>query len=306
MKLGFMCDIANKGQSTIDELKQEIVEAEKLGFDQAWVSQVFGLDAITTLAIIGRETKRINLGTAVTPSYPRHPTSLAMQVLTANAASEGRFELGLGLSHKMVIEDMFGIPYETPAKHMEEYLQVLMPLTRGEACSTQGDIYNVNASLQIKSEPVPVLIAALGKRMLEVAGKYADGTTTWMTGFNTLKSHTIPTINKAAEKAQRPKPRIVAGLPIVLTENVKLASEILNKKLGFYAHIPSYKNMLNIEGTKNPSDIALVGNESYLTEKLQELKSLGVTDFNAFCQPTDEEAIDRTMAFLANSKSHFS
>ena len=103
------------------------------------MANIFGLDAISTLGIIGYETKKIGLGTAVTPSYPRHPTAIAQQALTTGAAASGRFSLGIGLSHQVVIEDMMGLSYAHPARHMREYLSVLGPLLRGEMANFSGE-----------------------------------------------------------------------------------------------------------------------------------------------------------------------
>lgn len=304
MKLGFMCGTAKNAPYTIDETIEEVKAAEMAGFDQAWMGQVFNMDAISMLTILGRETQTISLGTAVTPSYPRHPTSLALQALTANAAAKGRFELGLGLSHKLVIEDLFGIPYSKPARHMREYLQVLMPLLHGEACDFQGEEFRVSAKMNVpEAPPVTVIVAALGPKMLEIAGTLADGTTTWMTGPRTLAEHIIPTISKAAAMAQKPPPRIVASFPIALTEDTAQAREYMAKRMAVYGQLPSYRNMLDREGIAGPGDIAIVGNEATLREQLQSLKDLGVTDFNAFCFPVDAEIVSRTMAFLANEKA---
>ncbi len=307
MKLGYMCGMDNNGIASIDEILQEIKTAEALGYEQAWMAQVFSTDAITLLSIAGRETENIRLGTAVTPSYPRHPTALALQVLTASAATQGRFELGLGLSHKLVIEDMYGISYAKPASHMNEYLQVLMPLLRGEACGFNGDEFRVHAQMNVPDAktPVPVLVAALGSKMLEIAGRLADGTTTWMTGPKTLESHIIPSITKAATAAGKPAPRIVAGFPIVLTQDVDAARARIAKSMEMYNHLPSYQRMLEMEGS-TPEDVAMVGDEQALRQQLQHLKDIGVTDFNAFCVPVDKNALERTMQFVASEKGALS
>ena len=166
---------------------------EAAGFHALWMANIFGLDAITSLAIVGRETQRIELGTAVVPTYPRHPAAIAQQALTTQAACGGRFTLGIGLSHKLVIEDMFGLSYAKPASHMREYMSVLGPLARGEAASFQGDEYRVNAALDVPgTSPLPILIAALGDRMLQLAGSTADGTILWMTGPATIEDHIGP------------------------------------------------------------------------------------------------------------------
>ncbi len=303
MKLGFMCGTAKSKAYTIDQYVDEVRAAEALGFDQAWMGQVFSTDAISMMTILGRETKSIALGTAVTPSYPRHPTSLAIQALTASAASKGRFELGLGLSHKLVIEDMYGISYAKPIKHMREYLEVLMPLVRGEACAFQGEEFQVNAKMNIPDAlPVPVIVAALGPKMLDIAGRLADGTTTWMTGPHTLENHIIPAITKAAKEAGKPSPRVVASFPIALTQNRDEALASMVKRMAVYSQIPSYRRMLDREGIQSPGDISMVGDEAVLRKQIQHLKAIGVTDFNAFCFPVEDGIVDRTMAFLACEK----
>lgn len=306
MKIGFMMGMGNGGRARIEEHLEEIKCAETLGLNQAWMAQVFSTDAITLLTVAGRETSTIRLGTAVVPSYPRHPTSLAMQALTASAASGGRFDLGLGLSHKLVMEEKFGIPYVNHTRHMREYLQVLMPLVKLEYCDFDGEEYAVHLKTKVPgAEPVPVLVAALGPKMLNIAGTLADGTSTWMVGPRTLEEHTIPIISKAAADAGRPAPQIVAGMPIVLTRDTDASYEALSQLMKAYRHIPSYSKMLDREGADQPWDIALVGDESELRIRLKQLQDIGVTDLNAFCMPSDEGALTRTMAFLASVKSEF-
>jgi len=304
MKIGFMCATANNGVCTIDEIIDEVRAGEAMGFDQAWMAQVFSTDAISMMTLLGRETTRIALGTAVTPSYPRHPTALALQVLTASAASGGRFALGLGLSHKLVIEDMFGLAYRKPARHMQEYLEVLMPLLRGEACAFRGEEFRVNARFNVPdAPPAPVLVAALGPRMLEIAGRLADGTITWMTGPRTLATHTLPLIRQAAAAAGRPAPRVVASFPIALTAAPEQARARLARSVEAYGQLPSYRRMLDIEGASHPADIAMLGDEAALRTQLEHLRSLGVTDFNGFCVAVEDGAAARTKAFLASEKA---
>ena len=306
MKLGFMCGMAKNGISTIDELVEEVQAAEALGFDQAWMGQVFSSDAVSMMTILGRETTKIRLGTAVTPTFPRHPTALALQALSASAASNGRFDLGVGVSHKLVIENLFGIPYKQTTRHMREYLNVLIPLLRGDSCSFSGDVYQVNAKLNVpEAKAVQVIVAALGPKMLEIAGQLAGGTTTWMTGPKTLETHIIPRINRAAQDAGKPTPRIVVGLPIVLTEDREAVRAKLSKSLAIYSSLPAYRGVLEIEGMEHPVDLAIIGNEKDLLAQLDHLKSIGGTDFNAFCIPTDETAVNRTMTFLAEQRETF-
>jgi F420-dependent oxidoreductase-like protein len=257
------------------------------------------MDAITAIAVAGRETSRIEMVTGVVPTPPRHPTALAQQALTAQAVCKGRFVLGIGLSHKVVIEDMFGLSYAQPAKQMREYLEVLMPLLEGRTADYQGDLYRVNAGIQLAAgTPVKVLVAALGPLMLKVAGELAHGTSTWMTGLKTLGEYTVPTICAAAEAAGRSAPRILAAIPIALTSDAAKAREMCNKVFAIYRTLPSYRAMLDREGIDSPGDIALVGDETTLRAGLERFRDAGVTDFAASIFPADESALTRTEEFL--------
>mgnify|MGYP003422948459 CR=1 FL=1 len=251
------------------------------------------------LTVAGRETSRIELATGVTPTPPRHPFAIAQQALTAQAACKGRFVLGIGLSHKVVIENMLGLSYAQPAKQMREYLEVLMPLAQGKPVAFAGDLYRVNGGLQCAGgTPLPVVVAALGPKMLEVAGRLADGTATWMTGTKTLADHTVPTINKAAKDAGRPAPRVIAALPFALTPDPAAAREVANKVFAIYGQLPSYRAMLDREGAANPGDVGILGDESVLRAGIARLRDAGVTHFLASVFPADAECIARTKAFL--------
>lgn len=196
MKIGTM--MGATGATTLDDLIDQAKKVEAAGLDNVWLANIFSFDAISTLAIIGREVPRIGLGTAVTPTYPRHPTAIAQQALTTAAATNNRFTLGIGLSHQIVIENMLGFSYDKPAKHMREYLEVLMPLARGETVNFNGEQYRVNGvTLEIPgADRMPVVIAALGPVMLKIAGELADGTNTWMVGPNTMANHIAPGLGR--------------------------------------------------------------------------------------------------------------
>ncbi len=279
----------------------EAKRAEAAGLSGFWMPNIFGLDAINTLSIVGRETERCELTTAVVPTYPRHPTAMAQQALTASAASGGRFVLGIGLSHKIVIEDMLGFSYEKPARHMREYLEVLGPLLRGEPASYQGEQYRVNAGLQVPDAGVvPLLVAALGPVMLKLAGRLADGTITWMTGPKTLENHVIPGIRAGAQEAGRPEPRISVGLPIVITGDGASARETIAKTLAIYGTLPSYRAMLDREGAEGPGDVAIVGDEKSVGAELDRLRDIGVTEFGGAIVPLEEGSAKRTFEYLAS------
>lgn len=287
------------GGRTIAEAVANAQAAEAEGFASVWFSNIFGLDAMTACTAAGLGTERIELGTFVVPTFPRHPHAMAQQASSTNDAAGGRFCLGIGLSHQVVIEMMFGLSFAKPAKHMEEYLAVLLPLLREGKVSFSGDVFKVNANLEPNGAPNPpsVVVAALGPKMLELTGASADGTATWTTGVKTLGDHIVPTITKAASAAGRPAPRIIAGLPVCVTEDADAARELAAKTFAVYGTLPSYRAMLDREGAATPGDIALVGDEEAVAKQVAELADAGVTDFGGSAYGTPEQ-VDRSRALL--------
>ena len=295
MRIGAMIG----GREDLEGLLARTQELEAAGFDSVWMPNVFGLDAMGAFTVIGRETERIELGTAVVPTYPRHPVTMAQQALTVQAASRGRFTLGIGLSHKFVIEDMWGMSFERPARHMRDYLEALLPLLQGAETSVENESYRVHATYSVPgADPVPVLIAAMGERMLGLAGALADGTSLWMTGPDTIESYIAPTLREASERAGRDMPRIVAAFPIAVTDDPDTARTVVGKMLRGYSPIPSYRAMLDREGAAGPEDVAILGDERALDEALDRLEAMGVSDFSGSIMPVDPEAEGRTTAYL--------
>ena len=299
MKIGLIGSAGENPNAGLDDAIAELKRIDQEEFNFVSLPNIFGLDAITTIALAGRETQQIEMATGVVPTPPRHPTALAQQALTAQEACGGRFTLGIGLSHKLVIEDMFGLSYAKPASQMREYLEVLMPLLEGKPAAFQGDHYRVNAGLQVPGGvPVPVLVAALGPLMLEVAGQLTQGTSTWMTGLSTLANHIVPTINAAANAAGRAQPRVLASIPVAVTTDVDAAREACDKAFAIYPTLPSYKAMLDREGVDSASGIALLGDESEITKGIDRFRDAGVTDFAASIFPAEAGSNERTRELL--------
>lgn len=299
MRVGIFGEAVNS--STIDAVVAQAAEAERQGFASFWAPQIFGLDTLTALAVVGREVPRIELGTAVVPTFPRHPMMLAQQALTVNDVSAGRLALGIGLSHQLVIESLMGMSFEKPVRHLREYLSVLGPLLRGEPCQFSGEVYKVAVGLTVSGiAPVPVLVAALGEQMLKVTARLAEGTITWCTGPATLASHIVPTINAAAEEAGRPAPRVVAALPVCVTDDPAGARERAAGIFAMYGMLPSYRAMLDKEGVGGPADIAIVGGVAEVTERIAALGGIGVTDFVAAEFPANPDEAAATRAALGS------
>jgi len=285
-----------------DELVKKAKDLEERGFDSIWIANFVGhgLDPLAVMSLIAHETKRIKLGTAVVPIYLHHPLALAHQAITIQKAAQGRFTLGIGLSHPFIVKDWLGLSYKNPVTQMMEYLSILRPLLNGEAVTFKGTYFDTNAGVHIPDVArVPLLVAALGPKMLKLAGEMTDGTVTYLTGLRTLQTHIIPSICSAAEDSGHPTPRIVAGgLPIALVNDVDVARSAIAEDFAGYLDLPSYRAMFEREGATGAGDIAIVGDAAELTESLNRLADIGVTDFMVNPAPAGEDAVDRTIDFL--------
>ncbi len=257
---------------------QEIVAqaraAEEEGLRSAWcVHFSRGIDALTVLGLAAAQTRRIELGVGVVPTYPRHPVALAQQAATVQAVSGGRLTLGVGVSHRPVIEGMHGIPYVKPAEHMREYLSILGPLlTTGEVSFT-GERYRADAQITVPgTQRVPVLVGGLSPRMVQLGGELADGVVTWLAGRRTLESQIVPQIRQAAADAGRPPPRIVAALPVAVWDDREQARQVASETFGRYAALPNYQRQFQREGVAAPADLAVVGSESAVEQELPSVR----------------------------------
>jgi 5,10-methylenetetrahydromethanopterin reductase len=287
------------GDQALVKLADQLRRAADDGFASVWMSNIFGLEALTSLAVAGSQVPGIELGTAVIPTYPRHPAVLAQQALTvALAIGPGRLMLGIGLSHKIVIENMYGYSFDRPIRHMREYLSVLLPLLNGTAVNVDGSTLSAHIGLSTpRAGRVPVLLAALAPQMLSLAGEQTDGTVLWMTGPATVRDHVVPAISAAASAAGRPSPRIVCILPVCVTDDPAGARASADQEFAIYGQLPSYRAMLDREGAAGPGDVAIVGDEDAVAAQILALADAGVTDFVAaeFARGEDGE---RTRSLL--------
>jgi 5,10-methylenetetrahydromethanopterin reductase len=280
---------------TIEGFEHSLRTAAEQGFPSYWTPQIFGMDALTGIAVAARSVPGITVGTSVIPTYPRHPMMLAQQALTTQAAIGGRLVLGIGLSHKPVVEGMWGMPFDRPVRHMSDYLAILMPLLSDRRVSFGGETLTGRGEITPPpADAPPVLVAALGPQMLRLVGRVADGTITWMTGPETLRTLTAPTITQAASEAGRPAPAVVAGLPVCVTDDVDAARARADRDYAIYGQLPSYRAMLDREGAATPADVAIIGTASEVTDRIRALAGSGVTTFAASAfGSTDEQAATR-------------
>jgi 5,10-methylenetetrahydromethanopterin reductase len=284
----------------LDTLLREFQRAEALGLHTAWMPNITSFDALTILALAGRQTRTLELGTFVVPTYPRHPAAMAQQALTTQVASGGRLVLGIGLSHRATIETRLGLDYSHPIRHMTEYLRCLAGLLAGEVVSFQGQEFRLDGyQLNVPgATPPPILVAALGPQMLRLAGRLAAGTAIWMGGPRYLAEHVIPTIVPAAREAGRPAPRVLVSVPVCVTDRPEAVRQAANVAFARYGQLPSYRAILDKEGAPNPADVALIGPEDVVRQQLDALAAAGATDFSAAVFAPPGEDAERTWAFL--------
>jgi 5,10-methylenetetrahydromethanopterin reductase len=288
MRLGTSIDT----DQPIDTVIASTRAAKDAGFSTVWSSQIFGADALTVLAVVAREVDGIGLGTGVIPVHPRHPQVLAQQALTVQAISKGRLTLGIGLSHQVVVEGLWGYSFDAPGTYMRQYLDAIVPMLRGETVNVHGSrvsAVTVGPVGPAGSTPPRLVIAALGPKMLELAATLTDGTVTWMTGVATLRDYIVPTITEAAAAAGRPAPEVIASLPVCCTSDAGGAKERIDTALAIYPTLPSYKAMLDKEGATSPADVALVGSKGQIVDALGQLASAGVTEMGAAIIGTSAE-----------------
>ena len=286
-------------RASIDAIVDDATQAARDGFTSYWLAEhpTGGLDALTVLTVVGSRVPNIELGTAIVPTMPRHPLVLAGQALTTNAAIGGRLTLGIGLSHEPMMAQL-GLGFDKPIRHLREYLSVLVPLLDEGRVSFAGETIRCEAQLFKRTEPrCSVIVAALGPQALAVAGARTDGTALAWVGPRTIREHIVPTIGAAAAKAGRPAPRIVATLPICVTNEAEKVRATIDRNLAMYGKLPSYRAMFDREGVNGPGDIALIGDEDTVASMIDDLRAAGVTDFapSEFARSPEERTRTRTL-----------
>jgi len=288
MKLGIYGGNVRRGQP-LSSLVDEIVQMEEQGFSSYWCPQVGTFDALTMIALAGPQTSTIELGTAVVPTYPRHPSALAQQAATVNALTDGRLILGVGPSHAPSIESL-GLEYSRPARHMREYVSILKALGDEGRVEFDGEMYKMKTGFACpEASPFPVVMSALAPLMLKAAGEVADGTVTWMVGNKTIRDHTVPIINKAASDSGRTTPRVIVGVPVCVHDDHEQAIARSVQIFQGYGHLPNYRRQLDAEGIEQAGEIAVVGNESEVEARLREFFDAGATEVIASVYPAGDD-----------------
>jgi F420-dependent oxidoreductase-like protein len=297
--------------SKVDRMRRDALWAEQAGLSSIWIPQIPDeFDALTAATLIGAETTRIEVGTAVVPVQPRHPIALVQQALSVQAVCGGRLTLGLGVSHHWIIDEMLGLSYDRPAAFMRDVLDVLEPAFAGPGqVDVENDHFRVHNPIDITDiTPTPVLLAALGPRMLQLAGERTDGTLLWLADEHAIDSHIAPVINRAAEQAGRPTPRIIAGVPVCLCldDEVDVAVARTKRVLSEAEVSPNYQRLLDQGEADDVGDILAAGSETSVEKRLRSFADAGVTDVSVRVVPIGDDreqllaSMQRTRDYLAS------
>ncbi|MEM7091866.1 MAG: TIGR03564 family F420-dependent LLM class oxidoreductase [Actinomycetota bacterium] len=287
--------------STIDAVRRDARWAEHAGFDSYWVSYVAGVDPLVALAVVAADTTDIELGTSVVPTVGRHPIALAQLARTTQQACQGRFTLGIGPSHQVVAEALYGEPWDRPLERTREYLHALVPLCEGRAAAVDGAQITAHQTLDVPCEPVPIVLAALGPGMLRLAGELTAGTHVGQTGPRTIASHTAPLLQAAAHEAGRADPRIIALVNLCVTDDPAAVRAAAAPGAANYAALPSYAAMLEREGIDDATELILAGSIDQILDGLATYVDAGATDLRLGVMAPDESHRRATLDALADS-----
>jgi F420-dependent oxidoreductase-like protein len=291
MRIGLMIGPERgRYRTKVERLQADARWAEESGLSTVWIPQIPDeFDALTAATVVATQTGRIEIGTAVVPVQPRHPIALVQQILSVQAVCQGRLAVGLGVSHHWVIDEMLGLPYEQPVATMRAYLDVLDRALDGPgSVDVENERFRVHNPIDITDiTPTPVLLAALGPLMLKLCGERADGTILWMADERAIGSYVVPTLVRAAQSAQRPMPRVVAGVPVCLCgdDEVDVAVARTNRILAEAEVSPNYQRLLSQGDARSVGDILVAGSEQSIRKRLGGFADAGVTDLSVRVVP---------------------
>lgn len=269
------------GGAGVDRIVAQAQQAEADGFSALWYASAVAGDPLVAMAIAGRATDSIELGTAVLQTYPCHPLLQANRVAAAaNAMGRPGLTLGLGPSHEPIVREVLGLSYDRPARNTREYLQIITGLLAGVEVDFDGTDWTAHSAgrMTAPDHRVPVLLAALSPRMLRIAAEFADGVVLWLASARAIADRIAPVLGEAAAARGRPAPRIVAGLPVAVHDDVNEAREVISATASGYERMSNYRNIIRAGGGECAADIGIVGDEGAVARQLAELIDAGATD----------------------------
>jgi len=279
----------------VDDAIEQAKRAHELGVRQIWLAQQSHYDAIALAGLIGAAVPGLGVGTSVVPINPRHPLIVASLAQTAQAASHGNFSLGLGLGARAIERQTFGTDWSNTIQRLREHLTILNAIFGTGSVDIHGTELSANPAFPVTvagGTPVPVYVAAMGPKALRVTGELADGTLPYLAGPRTIEEFIAPEITKAAADAGRPSPRIIAAVPVLVSDDVDAARANAAGQLSLYETIPSYRNVIAREGVDSVTDLAVIGTPESVLRQLRRYLDAGATD--VVISPIDRsDSVDR-------------
>jgi F420-dependent oxidoreductase-like protein len=303
--------------TTASDIIASVEDAERIGMGAAWlISGGVAMDPITLLAAAATHTKSIKLGTAIVPFWPKHPLSMAQQVMALSPLAKDRFRLGIGPSGSNGIRSTYGIDYKSPLAHMKEYIKILKALLQEGSVDLDGKYYTAHAEIDSKMN-VPIMASALRKGSFELCGAEADGAITYICPGNYIHDVALPAMKMGAEEAGRPTPPIIASVVVCLNDKIEEVRETIKQELGFYTSLPDYVQMFTDAGFPECSNgkwsdrmvdaIVCSGSETDINTKLNEMFEFGASELWIHIigsGPNKEESLKNTKQFIGEySKS---
>jgi 5,10-methylenetetrahydromethanopterin reductase len=276
----------------IDSLRALAADAAARGLDSVWTNQAPGSwDPLGILGPFGHEGPG-ELGTAVVPTYPRHPATMAAEALAVQSATGGRLTLGIGPSHQAAITGMWGIPYTAPASHTQEYLEVLLPLLRGEHVRHNGRHFSVDYQIAVPAQPPRVLLSALGPRMLRIARELTDGTVAVWVRPDTVADYIVPALGGSM--------RVVVNVIVAVTNDPDSIRATYATRYKAVGDLPAYRAVLDRGGLSGPAETIVAGPEEAVLRELQRFRDAGATDLiiSIGSQPSERQ---RTLELITQA-----
>jgi F420-dependent oxidoreductase-like protein len=280
-----------------------IREAEHVGVQQVWMTQSVGmLDTLTLFAAAATHTTQIRLGTSIVPIYPRHPLVMAQQAVTVNALAPGRLRLGVGTSHRHVMENMYGLSMSSPLAYLREYVEVMRQVLWEGRVDHQGTFFKVVASFPRPTQ-IPLLISALGEKAFRLAGEIADGAISWVCPVPYLLDTALPALRAGAQSQHRPAPPLVAHIPVAMSTDEGAGQAAATPRISFYTKAPFYAHMFAAAGLPIAADgsgiaalvkeLVVAGDQVQVEKRLRELIASGLDELLLMLVPVADEARER-------------
>ncbi len=287
----------------VDTAISKICDAEQAGIQQVWMTQSVGmLDTLTLFAVAASQTKRIRFGTSIVPVYPRHPLVMALQAMTIDSIAPGRLRLGVGTSHRHLMENMYGLKMSSPLAYLHEYVEVMRQAIWKGKVDHKGKFFNVNTTFPRTAE-IPLLVSALGEKAFSLAGEIADGAISWVCPVPYLLDKALPALRAGAEASNRPAPSLIAHIPVALSTDEEAVQKAAMQRISYYTKAPFYAHMFAEAGFPIEADgsgthalvksLVVAGDQAKVQQQLRELIQSGLDELLLMLVPVTDETRER-------------